>query len=296
MLQQARHKNANMPRCAFLLLCFVALASTAGERLVYPLHSKGEDPEAYVVELLQLALAHSGSDYQLEPTLEPMPQSRAQLSLERNDGRVQLMWSMTTRERESALLPVRIPIYKGLISWRVFLVRADQRDLLAGVTRREQLQALRMGQRHDWPDTAILRANGLNVVTTPGYESLFRMLDAGRFELFPREVVVAWDEQRRAEADGLHLAVDEHLVLHYPTAFYFFTSRQRPELAAAIQRGLEAAIADGSFERLFQRYHGKTLRRARMDKRQVIELDNPDLPEKTPIDREALWYRPLAPK
>ncbi|UXY54977.1 substrate-binding periplasmic protein [Pseudomonas tohonis] len=285
-----------MPRCVLFLLCFAALATSAGERLVYPLHSNGEDPEAYVVELLRLALAHSGGDYQLEPSLEPMPQSRAQLSLERNDGRVQLMWTMTTREREADLLPIRIPIYKGLISWRVFLVRADQRDLLAGVTRREQLEALRMGQRHDWPDTDILRANGLTVVTTPGYENLFRMLDAGRFELFPREVVVAWDEQRRAEANGLHLAVDDHLVLHYPTAFYFFTSRQRPELAAAIQRGLEAAIADGSFEHLFQRYHGETLRRARMERRRVIELVNPDLPEGTPIERDELWYHPAAPK
>lgn len=285
-----------MPRCVLFLLCFAALATSAGERLVYPLHSNGEDPEAYVVELLRLALAHSGDDYQLEPSLEPMPQSRAQLSLERNDGRVQLMWTMTTREREADLLPIRIPIYKGLISWRVFLVRADQRDLLAGVTRREQLEALRMGQRHDWPDTDILRANGFTVVTTPGYENLFRMLDAGRFELFPREVVVAWDEQRRAEADGLHLAVDDHLVLHYPTAFYFFTSRQRPELAAAIQRGLEAAIADGSFEHLFQRYHGETLRRARMERRRVIELVNPDLPEGTPIERDELWYHPAAPK
>lgn len=285
-----------MPRCVLFLLCFAALATSAGERLVYPLHSNGEDPEAYVVELLRLALAHSGGDYQLEPSLEPMPQSRAQLSLERNDGRVQLMWTMTTREREADLLPIRIPIYKGLISWRVFLVRADQRDLLAGVTRREQLEALRMGQRHDWPDTDILRANGFTVVTTPGYENLFRMLDAGRFELFPREVVVAWDEQRRAEADGLHLAVDDHLVLHYPTAFYFFTSRQRPELAAAIQRGLEAAIADGSFEHLFQRYHGETLRRARMERRRVIELVNPDLPEGTPIERDELWYHPAALK
>ncbi len=285
-----------MPRCVLFLLCFAALATSAGERLVYPLHSNGEDPEAYVVELLRLALVHSGGDYQLEPSLEPMPQSRAQLSLERNDGRVQLMWTMTTREREADLLPIRIPIYKGLISWRVFLVRADQRDLLAGVTRREQLEALRMGQRHDWPDTDILRANGLTVVTTPGYENLFRMLDAGRFELFPREVVVAWDEQRRAEANGLHLAVDDHLVLHYPTAFYFFTSRQRPELAAAIQRGLEAAIADGSFEHLFQRYHGETLRRARMERRRVIELVNPDLPEGTPIERDELWYHPAALK
>ena len=73
---------------------------------------------------------------------------------------------------------------------------------------------------------------------------------------------------------------------------YFFTSQKRPELAEDIRLGLEASIADGSFETLFQRHHGATLRRARLDQRQVIELNNPDLPSETPVDRAELWFRP----
>ncbi|MBB1521435.1 substrate-binding periplasmic protein [Aquipseudomonas guryensis] len=285
-----------MPRLLALLALLCCGHLLAGERLVYPLHSSEDDPEAYVVELLRQALDKSGAGHQLVPSRLAMPQSRAQQSLEQNDNSVQLMWTMTTKEREQILLPVRIPIYKGLIGWRVALVREEDRHWLKSVRSLADLKPMRFGQRSDWPDTAILRSNGLQVVTSQSYSSLFRMLDAGRFDLFPREVVVAWDEQARANQQGLQLTVDEHVVLHYPTAFYFFTSRARADLAADIERGLERMIADGSFDQLFDSHHGATLRKAQLDKRQVIELKNPDLPELTPFAREELWYQPATPK
>lgn len=289
-------KSLPMRRLLLLLTLLCYLPVQAGELLTYPRHSDGAEPEAYVIELLRQALERSGAGHSLQPSAKAMPQSRAQLSLEQNDGHVQLMWTMTTRERELSMLPVRIPIYKGLIGWRVALVREEDRDWLKSLREPAQLKPMRFGQRADWPDTHILRSNGLQVITSQSYDSLFRMLDAGRFDLFPREVVVAWDEQQRASNAGLKLAVDPHIVIHYPSAFYFFTSRARAELAADIQRGLEAMIADGSFDRLFEQYHGDTLRRARLDQRRVIELQNPDLPEQTPFARKELWYRPDALK
>lgn len=285
----------SIARLATLLALFCA-APLAAETLIYPQHSNGVDPEAYVVELLRQALVKSGGDYQLQPSHRPMPQSRAEQSLEQNDGMVQLMWTMTTKAREESLLPIRIPIYKGLIGWRVPLVRREDKDWLAKVQGVNDLKPMRFGQRADWPDTRILRDNGLQVITSQSYDSLFRMLDAGRFDLFPREVVVAWDEQTRAAQQGLALEVDEHIVIHYPTAFYFFTSRARADLATAIERGLETMIADGSFEALFQQYHGETLKRAGLERRRVIELENLDLPPQTPFQREELWYRPNAPQ
>ncbi len=292
-----RSRNNAMP-IARLVVLFALLfpALAPAETLTYPLHSNGTDPEAYVVELLRQALARSGGDYRLRPSPRPMPQSRAEQSLEQNDGSVQLMWTMTTRDREEALLPIRIPIYKGLIGWRIPLVRREDKDWLARVHSLEDLKPMRFGQRADWPDTRVLRDNGLQVITSQSYDSLFRMLDAGRFDVFPRELVVVWDEQARASQEGLELEVDEHVVLHYPSAFYFFTSRTRADLAAAIERGLEAMIADGSYERLFQQYHGAALKRAGLERRRVIELENPDLPPQTPFQREALWYRPDAPQ
>jgi hypothetical protein len=83
--------------------------------------------------------------------------------------------------------------------------------------------------------------------------------------------------------------------LYYPSAFYFFTSKQRPDLAEQIRLGLEASIADGSFEALFQRHHGATLKQVNFAQRQVIELQNPELPAATPFSRKELWYRPETP-
>jgi hypothetical protein len=287
--------SLHWPSCLQMLLVF-ALAglptSYATEQLSYPLHSDGVDPETYALALLTAALERSPGRYQLQPTPMPMAQSRALLAIEHDSKNVQVIWTMTTREREERLLPIRIPIYRGLIGWRVVLQRQADAGQLAAVQDIAALKQFSFGQRHDWPDTAILRANGLQVITSQHYQGLFQMLDAGRFKLFPREIVVAWQEQARAAANGLHLSVDEHLLLHYPSAFYFFTSRNRPDLASAIERGLEAMIADGSFQRLFEQYHGDTLRQAKLHSRRVIELHNPDLPPATPFNRKALWLQP----
>ena len=274
-----------------ITLCNLATAHAA-ERLNYPLHSDGIDPEAYALALLTAALERTPGRYQLQPTPEPMAQSRALLAIEHDSKSVQVMWTMTTREREARLLPVRIPIYRGQIGWRVLLQRSADAERLATVENLDELKRFSFGQRHDWPDTVILRANGLKVVTSQHYHGLFQMLAAGRFDLFPREVVVAWQEQARALEDGLALSIDNHLLLHYPTAFYFFTSRNRPDLAADIEHGLEAMIADGSFQRLFEQYHGDTLRQANLHQRRIIELHNPDLPPATPFARKELWFQP----
>ena len=178
--------------------------SYATEQLSYPLHSDGVDPETYALALLTAALERSPGRYQLQPTPMPMAQSRALLAIEHDSKNVQVIWTMTTREREERLLPIRIPIYRGLIGWRVVLQRQADAGQLAAVQDIAALKQFSFGQRHDWPDTAILRANGLQVITSQHYQGLFQMLDAGRFKLFPREIVVAWQEQARATADGLN--------------------------------------------------------------------------------------------
>lgn len=271
---------------------YASQAALALERLNYPRHSPDIEPEAYALELLGEALARTPGRYALQPTATPMAQGRALHELEQDSQSVQVMWTMTSKEREARLLPVRIPIYKGLIGWRVLMMRRIDAERLDNVRTLSELQAFSLGQRHDWPDTAILRANGLQVVTSPSYKGLFRMLAARRFDLFPREAVVAWEELARAREAGLDLQIDDNLLLHYPTAFYFFTSRDRADLAADIERGLESMLRDGSFDRLFERYHGKSLRQAKLPQRHVIELHNPDLPAATPFSRQALWYRP----
>lgn len=133
----------------------------------------------------------------------------------------------------------------------------------------------------------ILRANGVLVVTSPTYDGLFKMLDGRRFDYFPRTPLEIWDEQAiNAET----LEVEPRIALHYYQDSYYMVNRANKALAEVIRQGLEKAIADGSFDRLFDQFYGERLRRAQLDKRLVIELKNPLLTPSTPLNRPELWY------
>ncbi|WP_137937706.1 transporter substrate-binding domain-containing protein [Chitinivorax sp. B] len=269
-------------------LLFICTAAT-GKTVYYQRSPTVDDArDVYPIQLLRLALDRSGGQYQLKPSAQAMLQGRALAELAVGRG-VDVVWAMTSKEREAALRPIRIPIFKGLIGWRIPLVRASQANLFKDIRNLEQLKSLTAGQGHDWPDTDILLGNGIAVERVARYQGLFRMLTLGRFDYFPRSMSEIWAEADEHAKDGI--VVDRFVVIHYPTAFYYFVNQRNTELANAIQSGLEAAIADGSFDKLFYQFHADILKRSEIDKRTVIELYNPTLPEKTPLQRRELWLQ-----
>lgn len=276
-----------------ILLMITELFCPAAEVVRYPALSAAHDPNrAYVVAVLQLALAKSGKSYDLvsDPTI-PMQQGRAIAEARSATGKVDVIWTMTTKEREAQLLPIRIPIDKGLLGWRIPLLDANRTDLLSELATLTDLQRWKAGQGHDWPDTEILRSNGLNVVTSCCYDTLFSMMLAGRFDYFPRSIMEIWVDI--ANHPTMPLVADSHVVIHYPAAAYFFVSPRRPRLAKDLQTGLERAIADGSFEAVFQAQLGPYIERAQLGRRRIIELTNPLLDVTSlPLERPELWYRP----
>ena len=283
-----------MQRRTLLMLAGLwPLGAAAGTPLplVYPRHQALDDPQqAYVTALLQQALERSGQAYALRRSALRMVQTRAMQEIATASGSVDVVWAMTSRARETQLLPVRIPIDRGLIGWRVALIQARQPDLLRGVRSIAALARLSAGQMRDWPDAAILQANGLRLDTSSTYEGLFQQLAAGRIDYFPRSVIEVQGEL--ASHARLPLALDAHLVIRYPAALYFFVGKHRPELAGHIEAGLEAMLADGSFTQLFRRHFGRIEEGLKLSQRHVLDLANPDLPEETPLARKALWYRP----
>jgi ABC-type amino acid transport substrate-binding protein len=245
--------------------------------------------EHYPVRLLRMALARSGRDYALQSTPLMMRQSRALLELQ--SGRVlDVMWTMTSRERERDLLPIRIPIDRGLIGWRLLLIRKADVARFAAIRRIEELRALTALQGHDWPDTEILRANQFNVQTASDYAGMFGMLATERVDYFPRATFEIWDEAKLHAREGLVVAPG--LALYYPSAFYYFVNKANVKLAADIERGMQQMLADGSYDKLFDEYFGVMVERAALAKRKVFDLRNPLLPDATPLARRELWYRP----
>ncbi len=275
----------------FTWLCLLLAASChAAVTLRYPRLATANDPQQqYMLALLRLACEKANADCKLQAA-NPMVQSRAILQLQRPHSSIDVLWTMTSKERERQLLPVRIPLYKGLIGWRVALLGEGREQLLADVKTVDDLRAYSAGQGHDWPDVNILRAAGLSVVTSSDYEPLFSMLNQQRFDYFPRGVIEVENEYLAHRRSGI--TIDPHILIHYPTAFYFFVAPGNKALAGMLETGLERAIADGSFERLFRQFNAGALRRLQLDKRVIIRLGNPLLPAATPLQRKALWYSP----
>ena len=278
-----------------LIALLFTTSSLAAELIRHPRPAGERDlRNIYTLDVLRLALdktLESDGPYRLESIAEIMPQSRAIREL--GDGRqLDVLWTMTTREREQQLRPIRIPIQKGLIGYRLLIIRHEDQAWFRNVERIEQLRELRAGQGHDWPDTDILLANGIGVEQTSGYDNLFSMLQQGRFDFLPRGLNEAWDEV--GQRDEMGLSVDRHLLLHYPAAVYFFVNRDNNELAERIERGLTRALDDGSFDKLFFNHpvNRAALVEARLTERRIFRLNNPLLPEETPLQDARLWFTP----
>lgn len=230
---------------------------------------------SYFPQLLQLALEKtraSDGPFEIHHYEQPMSGPR-QLSELKNNGAINLIWDGSNAQREAELLPVRISLLRDLNDYRVFLIRKDDQPRFLTVRTLADLRQFTAGAGESWPSTAVLRANGLPVVTSIHYEQLFVMLGARRFDYMPRGVSEAWYEETQHEG----LAIEKTLFLHYRVPFYFFTSRENAALAARVERGLHKAQADGSFDRLFRSIPSfrRSMAEIQSGKRRVLQLQLP---------------------
>lgn len=230
---------------------------------------------SYFPQVLRLALEKtraSDGPFEIEYYKDAMTGPR-QLAELKNNGVINLIWNGSTPQREVELLPVRISLLRELNDYRVFLIRKGDQARFDAVRSLADLRRLTAGAGEGWPSTGVLRANGLPVTTSVGFEQLFAMLKAGRFDYMPRGVYEAWFEQQQHGG----LAIEQTLFLHYRVPFYFFTSRENPALADRIERGLRTALADGSFDRLFRSIPSfkRSLDEIQAGKRRVLELQLP---------------------
>ncbi|MES2948424.1 MAG: hypothetical protein V4858_07775 [Pseudomonadota bacterium] len=258
----------------------------------YPQPESVDARQAYPLKVLALALTKAGADFELLPSRSVMTQSRALIQLSRGVGAdVNVVWTMTSKEREDTFLPIRIPIDKGLLGWRIFLIHRSKAAQFATVKTLNDLKKYEAGQGHDWPDTDILRASGLRVQGIAKYDGLFKMLESGRIDYFPRSVVEIWAEEK--SHSDMELEIEKTVILQYPAALYFFVKKDNTALASVIEAGMRIAVKDGSFDKLFAEEYEGDIKRANLKARTRFQLPNPLLPEQTPLQDKKLWFGDL---
>ncbi len=209
---------------------------------------KNED--YYFYRLLQLTLDKTADKWgKAQIRMLPYRLEDKRLRAGLAHGAVDVLWSPTSMEFEQQLLPVRISLLKELNNYRVLLIRKDDQPRFSAVKSLDDLRKLKGGIGAQWTDAAIMQHNRLPLVLAVGYEKLFKMLAAKRFDYFSRGLY-----QIQSEVNfypELELKIEQELMLSYPNPVYFFVNQNNKKLAQRLSEGLIIAQKDGSFDALF---------------------------------------------
>lgn len=228
--------------------------------------------DAYLNELLATALNAAQYPVDIKAVNVHPHQQRTLISLEKQG--VDLYWSMTSPERETLALPIKVPLFKGYIGKRALLTKETYLSRFENITELKQLTELTAVQGHDWPDTKILVHNGLPVRPLANYQAMFAVTADGRVDYFPRSFIEVGSELTAINNE--QLVIVPNVFISYPSAFYFFVIKQKPELAKALYKGLTIMKKNGDFDALFSRYFVDDLKALPFDNNTIeIDLANP---------------------
>ena len=296
------HRTALFFRFAAALLAWLGVAvplaraqapPQAPQVIYYGQGSKGDVEHSLQFQVLSLAVRECGKPYVLKPSPLGKSAEARTISALADGEQIDVAWLGVSAANDRKLLPVRIPIDRGLMGYRIFLIdgaRQPEFDRVRDLTDLRRMKAL---QGVGWQDVDVLRLAGLQV-STADYSHLFRMTLARRGDFFPRSAFEAFGEQAKHASEAPGLAVEKTLVLHYPQASMFYVRRSDPVLHDDLYRGLLKAYDDGAFMTLFNSNPGvrAALDQAHLKSRRVIEIDNPFLSAETRAIPQRFWYRP----
>ena len=250
--------------------------------------------QGYIYQVLKLALDKSAAVYgpcEIDLIMNQTPIRRLEFFLEEGE-KIHINSFTVSEDRNDRFRVIPIPLTKGLVGNRFFLIRKGDTKRFRNIRSPEDLRQFTAGQGLSWTDTYILKANQLPVRTTKNVDSLINMLTHNRFDYLPRGAHEVRAELAIYQDKAIEL--EPNLVLSYPLMTAFYVNRKNSALAQRIAYGLNQAIDDGSFDALF--YSHPTMRYAIEDKqlgsRNVIYLCNPFVPVWVPVKEDKYWYRP----
>ena len=221
--------------------------------------SAGLDQQDFRYQLLQLVMERSGQSYVLGLSEQTTSQDDAIAALEHGGvkhGRNPLAISVgvygANAELNRRLQPVPIPITGGLLCLRAGWTHRDEQNTLSSIQNLEDLREITLLQGLGWSDVEIFDASRLRTFTARSDE-LLRLVENRRVQLFPRGIAELEHEAPMVSSTTTSTVLDDHLLIAYPFAGFFYVSRSNPLLAEAIRVGFERAIEDGSYQRLVDR-------------------------------------------
>jgi len=281
--------------CLALALCAALDAraqpasAPAPARMAYRYWDWGATPKRddYQFALLTLALEKTVKDYgpyKLSRVVQSYSTPRLRREINRGDVVNVHAGPWRPLEVSEDKLPerslrVNISLFKDLLGYRKLLIRRSDVERFKGITHADELKRLVVGQANGWVDVDIYRSNGYAMNDTPTPASLFEMLARKRIDYIPISLMDAETAlANRPEVAG-ELMLLPDITLYFPLPVIFYVNVHEPQMAERLEKGLNLARQDGSFERLFKSSFADELRLIREGSPKRFVLSNPFVPK-----------------
>lgn len=205
---------------------------------------------------------------------------------------INVYFAFTQENMERIAIPIRIPVRRGIVNYRLLLIKRGTEKLFANVNTIDDLKKLQVGVDTAWATYKTLLHHDFNIVPVADYDSMFNMLARKRFTYIPRSVSEIYGEIDRHSDEFYDFVVEPSLVLYIPSATYVFVSRESPRIADRLKEGLEMMLENGDLLKIFNRFFLDSIEKADIRNRKIIYIDNPHLPSSVPVSNKNLWFDP----
>lgn len=273
-----------------LLLSEILLAKK--DILIIAPKSIYDSTHKYFYSILEKALSNEKDNINILFS-KKMEQGRALIELKNNRG-IDVYWAGTSIERENELRAIKIPLVKGLLGYRVFIINKNKKEIFDKITTIEQLKELEACQGEYWPDTKILENSHFNVLKNINYEAMFLQVNSNRCDYFPRGINEGYSEIEARKSSYPNIMLYDNIIIYYPFPVYFFVSKKNEELALKIENGLLRMIEDGSFDKHMQ--ENVTTKHlfplSKWQNSKIFKIENPFLSKETNINDSKFWLLP----
>ncbi|MEK2644037.1 hypothetical protein [Bdellovibrio sp. BCCA] len=224
-----------------------------------------------------------------------MTEDRQISEIQKKHASLTVMIRETDQQMEKILIPVRIPIDRNLLGYRVFLIKDSFQKHFDKWNSLEDLKQVPLGQGQGWGDIKILEKAGFKVLTEIYYDDLFKHLSTGRYLAFPRGISEVHKELETFQKLYPHLTIEKKFLIYYPlpTYFWFQNSAEGKVTARRVEEGFRILLKNGEYQKIFDNYYAANLAKLKLKKRQLIKLENPYLPATVPFKEKELWYDPF---
>ena len=244
--------------------------------------NKTQSRQTYEREVLEAALTATEKKWgawALKEDLTDYPLAADEASVFREKG-FDIFGTVAgnTKLADEKKILIPLPLMKGLLGYRILIIRSADKAKFAAINSAQQLQQLRMGIPSTWADAELFRQNGYKVEEKGSFDDLFARLENNEFDYVTfgaNEVTGVFNE--RAAKSG-KLMVDSSLLVYYPFPLVFYVNPDNKALAERVTAGLHTISSNGELDAIFNRYFAADLKAVNLPARTMISLKNPILP------------------